>query len=266
MATIPSTAAAALIAAWATNGLSAAPPAFEVASVRPAAPCCAPGQWRESTAGQDRIDFRYVTLRYCIAFAYRMKEYQVTGPGWLGETHYDIVAKAPAGTQHDQLPDMVRQLLAERFKLEVHHETREFSVYVIAVGKNGPKLKESPPEPGSPEGAAIGMSMTPAGLGRIEVRHGNMTALANTLARVMRRPVVDMTGLTARYDFDLEYVREEGAGMAMPAPGGAPSASAPEFGVSLFNSMQQLGLKLEARKPALDAIVVDRAEKAPTEN
>ena len=265
MATIPSTAAVALIAAWATTGLSAAPPAFEVASVRPAAPCCAPGQWRESTAGQDRIDFRYVTLRYCIAFAYRMKEYQVTGPGWLGETHYDIVAKAPAGTQHDQLPDMVRQLLAERFKLEVHHETREFSVYVIAVGKNGPKLKESPTEAGGTEGAAIGMSMTSAGLGRIEVRHGNMTSLANTLARVMRRPVVDMTGLTARYDFDLEYVQEE-SGVAMAGAAGHPPASSPEFGVSLFNSMQQLGLKLEARKPALDAIVVDRAEKTPTEN
>jgi len=260
------TAAVALLTAWAAYGQSTAPLAFDVASVKPAAPCCAPGQWRESKAGEDRIDFRYVTLRYCIAFAYRIKEYQVSGPAWLGEIRYDIVAKGPAGTRHDQLPDMVRQLLAERFKLQVHHETKEFNVFVIAVGRNGPKLKESSPEAGSADGASIGMSMTPSGLGRIEVRHGNMTALANTLSRVLGRPVVDLTGLTGRYDFDLEYAREEGGGMAMAVPPGGAPPSTPEFGISIFASIQQLGLKLEAQKPPLDAVVVDRAEKTSTEN
>ena len=78
-----SAAALALIASCAASGQPAAPTSFDVASVKPAAPCCAPGQWRESKALDDRIDFRYVTLRYCIAFAYRLKEFQVSGPrGW----------------------------------------------------------------------------------------------------------------------------------------------------------------------------------------
>jgi uncharacterized protein (TIGR03435 family) len=69
------------------------------------------GNPRESKAGVDRIDFRYATLRYSIAFAYRLKEYPVFGPAWLGELRYDIVAKGPEGTRHDQLPEMVQALL-----------------------------------------------------------------------------------------------------------------------------------------------------------
>ena len=111
------TAAAALLACCSAIAQGAAPAAFEVASVKQAAPCCAPGQWRESKAGEDRIDFRYVTLRYCIAFAWRVKEYQVSGPAWIAETRYDIVAKGPEGTRRDQIPEMVQSLLAERFKM-----------------------------------------------------------------------------------------------------------------------------------------------------
>src|SRR4051812_36131675 len=82
-------------------------PAFEVASVKIAAPCCAPGQWRESKMLDDRIDLRYVSLRYCVAAAYRLKEYQVSGPPWITEVRYDIVAKGPEGTRKDQLPEML---------------------------------------------------------------------------------------------------------------------------------------------------------------
>jgi uncharacterized protein (TIGR03435 family) len=79
-----------------------------------------------------------------------------------------------------------------------------------------------------------------------------MLSLANTLVRLVGRPVVDQTGLTGRYDFDLEYLRDE--------------STASEFGVSLFTSLQRVGLRLEARKLPLDAIVVDSAEKTPVEN
>jgi uncharacterized protein (TIGR03435 family) len=245
---------------------SAAPPAFEVASVKAAAPCCAPGQWRESKAGEDRIDFRYATLRYCIAFAYQVKEYQVSGPAWLGELRFDIVAKGPAGTRHDELPAMMRQLLTDRFQMQAHHETKEFSVFVLAVGKNGPKLKETPADAVTSEGAAIGMSMSSGGVGRIEVKHGNMTALANTLSRVLGRPVVDVTGLTARYDFELEFAREDSGGAIAPASADGQPSSAAEFGSSVFSSIQKLGLKLEAQRLPQDAIVVDRMEKVFTEN
>ena len=257
---------AALLASGPASAQSVSPLRFEVESVRPAAPCCAAGQWRESTAGADRIDFRYVTMKYCIAFAYRVKEFQVSGPAWLNEQRYDIVAKAAAGTKHDQLPEMVQSLLAERFKLQIHHETKEFNVYVLAQGKNGHRLKESQPaEPGTPEGASFGMSMSGTGVGRIEARRATMLSLANTLSRVLGRPAVDLTGLTGRYDFDVEYLRDEMNGRMLPDAPGASMPSA-ELGVSLFTSIQQLGLKLEAQKPPLDAIVVDRAERVPTEN
>ncbi len=257
----------ALLAASLSWGQPAAPASFEVASVKPAAPCCAPGQWRESKAGVDRIDFPNATLRYCIAYAYGLKEYQISGPSWLAELRYDIVAKGPAGTLREQLPGMMQALLAQRFKLEVHNETKEFSVFAQIVGKNGPKLKESPPEPaGESAGARFGMSMSPSGVGRLEVKNGTMAALANTLARLLGRPVVDLTALTGRYDFDLEYSSEDSNGMRMANPSGGSLPSAAEPGVSIFGSIQQVGLKLDAQKLPLKAIVVDRAEKTPTGN
>jgi uncharacterized protein (TIGR03435 family) len=256
--------AVALMAGGIAWGQTAAPHRFEVASIKAAAPCCAAGQWRESKAGDDRIDFRYVTLRYCIAFAYGVKEYRISGPAWLGELRYDLVAKAPEGTRHEQLPEMMRALLAERFKLELHHEQKEFSVYALLLGKNGPKLKESPAEPGGPEGASFGMSSAGRGAGRLEAKHADMTALANTLPRLVGRPVVDQTGLTGRYDFDLEFLPEDVKGIVMPPS--ADAVPAAELGVSIFTSIQRVGLRLDAQKVPLDSIVVDRAERTATEN
>jgi uncharacterized protein (TIGR03435 family) len=258
--------AAALISAGLAPAQTAAPPSFEVASIKPAAPCCAPGQWRESKAGDDRIDFRYVTLKYCIAFAYGMKEYRISGPAWIGEIRYDLIAKASQGTRREQLPAMMQTLLRDRFQLEIQQQKKEFSVVALLVGKNGPKLKESPSDPDAPAGASFGMSVSGAGVGRLEVKRGDMAALANTLPRLVGRPVVDMTGLSGRYDFDLEFSPQDANGIAMPAPAAGAAPAAPEFGVSVFTSIQRVGLKLEPQKLPLDAIVVVRAEKTPTEN
>jgi uncharacterized protein (TIGR03435 family) len=254
--------AAALLFSAAATGQSPAPLSFEVASVKSAAPCCAPGQWRETKAGEDRVDFRYVTLRYCIAFAWRVKEYQVSGPSWLAELRYDLVAKAPEGTTREQLPEMMQALLVERFHLAAHLEKKEFNVFALLAGRNGPKLEASKEGPGGTEGARFGISMSGAGVGRIEVRHGDMRALANTLPRFVGRPVVNLTGLIGRYDFDLEFSREDVNGMAMPGGETPPS----EFGVSIFTSIQRIGLRLDAQRLPLDAIVVDRVEKTPVGN
>jgi uncharacterized protein (TIGR03435 family) len=243
--------------------LSGASQTFEVASVKAAAPCCAAGQWRESKAGPDRLDFRYVTLKYCLAFAYRMKEFQVSGPQWLGETRFDIVAKGAEGTKAEQLPEMMQALLAERFKIGLHHETKDFSVFILSVDKGGAKLKESAPEYANVDGAAIGMSMGANGIGKMEVKHGNMTSLVNTLSRLLARPTLDRTGLTARYDFDLDYGREDVGGLVPPGPG-TPVAGEPV--ASVFTSVKRLGLKLESQKVPLDSVIVDRGEKTPIEN
>jgi uncharacterized protein (TIGR03435 family) len=254
----------ALIAGWAAWGQTTATLSFEVASVKPSVP----GPWRESKVGVDRIDFPNATLKYCVAFAYGVKEFQISGPSWLGDVRHDILAKGSEGTRRDQLPEMMQALLAERFKLQIHRETKEFNVIVLSVGKNGPKLKESPQDPGSAhDGARIGMSSSPSGAGRIEVKEGNMTALANTLSRLLSHPVVDTTGLTGRYDFDLEFSREDSSGTMLipPTSGGAPP-TAMEPGSSVFSSILQLGLRLDARKHPMVAIVVDHAEKTATGN
>jgi uncharacterized protein (TIGR03435 family) len=242
------------------------PLSFEVASVKPAEPCCAEGQWRESKVENGRVDFRYVTLKYCIAFAYGIKEYQVAGPVWLGEVRYDIVAKGAEGTRREKLAAMMQTLLAERFRLEIHHAEKEFSVFALEVDKNGAKLKKSAEEPGGPEGAAFGFSMSGAGVGKLEAKHCDMAALANTLPRLVGRPVVDRSGLNGRYDFDLEFSREDLGRSGLPD--GPVSAGQPptEFAISVFTSIRQIGLKLDPMKLPLDTVVVDRADKTPTGN
>jgi uncharacterized protein (TIGR03435 family) len=239
-------------------------PSFDVASVKIAAPCCAPGQWRESKLLDDRIDLRYVTMKYCVAAAYGVKEYQVSGPSWITEAHYDIVAKAAEGTRKEQIPAMLQTLLAERFQLEVRREKKEYDVFALILGKGGPKLKESPAETDNQGGANYGISMNGKGVGLVQCKRANMTSLANTLPRFVGRPVVDLTELTARYDFELEFSPDDMKGMRVEAP--PPGMPTAEFGMSIFTSIQKVGLKLEPRKMPLDHIVVDRGEKTPIEN
>jgi uncharacterized protein (TIGR03435 family) len=252
--------AAALVAAW-SAWCQPAPLTFEVASVKAATP----GPWRESKALLDRVDFSSVTLKYCVAFAYGVKEYQVSGPPWIGELKFDIVAKGPGGTRREQLPQMMQALLAQRFKLQAHTESKEFSVFALSAGKNGAKLKELPADPEAESaGAKFGMSIS-NGVGRLEAKNTTMTSLSNTLVRIVGGPVIDTTGLTGRYDLTLEFTPEDGRGMALAPPaGGMPAAVEP--GSSVFGSLQQYGLKLEARKLLLTAIVVDAGERVPTEN
>ena len=269
---IKSAAAGAIIFAAAVAwGQSAAPLAFEVASVKQAAPSAAPGQRRAISIGADRVDFPNVTLWYCITYAYGMKSYQVFGPSWLRDARYEVAAKGPAGATREQLPGMMQTLLAERFKLHVHHETRELSGLVLLVGKNGRKLKEAAATSGDGAGgASIGMSASPTGE-RLDIKGASMATLATTLTGLLGRPVVDKTGLTGRYDFALEFSRSETAGPGAtggyneppPLPPPPPGA---EPGLSIYSVIQDLGLRLDLQKLPLDVIVIDHAEKIPIEN
>jgi uncharacterized protein (TIGR03435 family) len=252
--------------AWAQT---APPLSFEVASVKPAAPCCAANQWRGNQIGADRIDFQYATMRYCVSFAYGVKSYQVFGPDWLNAARYDIVAKGPEGTRREQLPEMMQALLAERFNLKVHRESRDVPGLVLVVGKDGPKLKESATEAGDGRGgASMRMSDNGEGALRLEAKGASMTSLVTTLISILGQPVVDQTGLTGRYDLVLDYSREDAGGIRLAGPSGGPPASgpAPEPTFSIYSSIQQFGLKLEARKLPLDVVVIDRADKTPTGN
>ena len=260
----------ALLLASVTCALPASDLTFEVASVKPAT--VQPSRPRRNTVGQDRIDFPNATLWYCITYAYGVRSYQVSGPDWLRDARYEIAAKAPAGYTRVQFPKMMQTLLAERFNLKLHHETRDIPALALIVGRNGPKLKESAPESGDGQsGAHVNMSASPTGSERLDVTNAPISTLANTLSALLGRPVVDRTGLTGRYDFALEFTRDETAGHGAsggyneppPLPPPPPGA---EPGLSVYSSIQQLGLKLEAQKLPLDVIVIDHAEKTPEGN
>ena len=272
------------------------PPAFEVASVKPAAPQTAGRMMAGMGGDAGRVNYTNVPLKNVLMRAYGVKIYQIAGPAWLDDERYDIVAKVPDGVPKEQIPVMLQNLLAERFRMTVRRETREQPVYALVVGKNGAKLKksgDSPPPvskgPGGgpaarPTGAAGGSQPRgdvtfvfngAAGPLRFETKGMTLSSLAGMLSGMLDRPVVDMTGILGDYDITLDASMDELAGMraAMAGAGAMPhapadGAPAPESApsASIFTSIQQLGLKLEPRKAPVEYIVVDKAEKVPTEN
>src|ERR1700683_918485 len=133
------TAACTIFAALAAFGQSAPAPAFEVASVKPNT--SESGSSRTSgTTGQLTITNR--SLRQLIEMAYSAQDFQIVGPEWLSSAKFDIVAKIPAGAQTDQRPAMMQALLAERFHLAVHRESKEMPAYALVLAKSGPKLQQ----------------------------------------------------------------------------------------------------------------------------
>jgi uncharacterized protein (TIGR03435 family) len=222
-------------------------PSFEAASVKRAPP---PGPHYNSSMKLDRgrLTCTNVSLKKLIGRAYDLKDYQISGPDWLDSELYDIVATLPHDTTGTDAIRMVRRLLAERFHLVTHHESKDLPVFALVVGRNGPKLKE----------VEFGAGNTSGRPGKLTAQKIPMTNLATFLSRVVERPVLDMTGLKGFYDFDLEWTPEESNGNT-----DADSVVGPSLALAL---QTQLGLKLDARKAPVDVLVVDRADKVPTEN
>jgi uncharacterized protein (TIGR03435 family) len=227
---------------------AAQPPAFEVASVKPAhyqgGPLLVTGR-----VDADGINFSNTTLQACIQRAYGVKRYQVAGPDWIRTERYHIVAKAAGPASESQLLLMLQTLLAERFKLVFHREPKEMPVYALVVAKNGPKIKEAKDEGatqvGAGDGEGVGFERAPIGM------------LAGVVAQSVDRPVTDDTGLKGLYSFRLVWAQDDRQPKPNAEPGDAPS---------IFTALQeQLGLKLESRRAMVEILVIDRVEK-PAEN
>jgi uncharacterized protein (TIGR03435 family) len=300
-------------AAWAQTAENSA--TFEVASVKPAAPItgnriAVMTRGGPGTPDPGQITYTNVTVKNVLTQAYGVKSFQISGPGWLDSERYDIVAKLPRGATKAEFMVMLQNLLAERFKLTLHREKKDLPMYALVVGKNGPKLKESVDDPAAPKAGGSadapaatmvrvtvgrdGFPVLPPGSGgrgsmAIMMMNGNarmtasgqsMAGLAEMLSNQMDLPVVDMTGLTGKYDFTLYFAPEALVGMRLGAPpapgpppgeggGGMPDASTPDAqsNPSLFTALQEeLGLKLDQRKGPVDLLVIDHLEKAPVEN
>jgi uncharacterized protein (TIGR03435 family) len=238
---------------------------FEVASIKPWVPPAGGGRGGmmlgmrggPGTADPEQITYSGLPLKFILMNAYDVRPYQINGPGWLDTERFDIVAKVPSGATKEQVRVMLQNLLADRFGLKLHHETKDSQVYELVVDKNGPKFKpttladsaatpipDGPPQPplGPPKLGKDGfpqlpqadrpgmMMMMTMGTGGPRAR---MVAKAQTIAQVaqmlgnqVNRPVVDKTGLTGKYDFTLEFEFEPGSGggpkglMLPPPPGG----------------------------------------------
>jgi len=269
---------------------------FEVAAIKPAAPIT-PGVSQVHAGVQvdgAQIHCSYLSLTDYIRIAYKLKEHQISGPDWLASERFDIAAKLPAGTAREQVPEMLRSLLEDRFQIKVHRETKEFPVYGLVVAKGGLKMAESPPDAqtdvaeasrapvnvtatGGPGGTTVdygkGSSFS-FGNNRFEARKLTMASVADSLGRFVDKPVVDLTGLQGNYDFTLDFSPEDYRAMLIRSAISAGVSLPPEAlrlldgssGDSLFAALQILGLKLESRRAPLEVLVVDHVLKTQTEN
>jgi uncharacterized protein (TIGR03435 family) len=226
----------------------ASKPAFEVASVKRTQHGRTPDGWSFSDvkiASPGRLVAVNASLDECIRWAYRLKEYQISGPDWLksDEACYDIEAKAASpDVPPSQVRLMLQTLLAERFKLVLHQENRMLPSYALVVAKNGPRLHENP------EGRAGFNSEGGRDGVRVNSEKASMGDLAHRLSLDLDRPVLDRTEIKGSFRIELEWARE----------GDGPS---------IFSAIQQqLGLKLESVKAPIEIFVVDHAERVPSEN
>jgi uncharacterized protein (TIGR03435 family) len=273
-----------LICLVASVGLGKAQPAearFEAASVKPTTSQHGmvmrggPG-----TSDPTRISWSHVYVPVIVEMAYHVNGYQIVNSSWLDSQPYDIEATLPPGASRDQFREMLINLLAERFHLVLHRESKDVDGFQLVAGKNGPKLRESPPtDPGEPapydstvapktdergfpiverSGVAVAMKVVPGTSVPsvfLTARAVPMSELARMIGDQLRHPVVDKTGLTGKYDYTLEFPAME----SLDVQG--------DGGPSIVTSVQeQLGLKLEPKKVPLKMFIIDHADKTPTSN
>jgi len=260
------------------------PTAFEVASVKPMGPVPAGGGRGTNASGGagegcdggfPRLDndrFSVVTTPFALitwAYGYN-KTWGCSyvsfgnllsgGPSWIRTERFEIQGKIPEGaTKYDinqfmagdapGLERMIQTLLAERFKLVVHKETRQVSGYALTQGKGGTKLTSA----GADDRRQFGVKRIADANGqvssRLVARRVEMRDFAFLLLMTTQRPVIDRTGLTGEFNFDLDFAPFDSDGTA--------DSSAP----SLFTAIQKLGMRLETTKAPLEGLVIDRAER-----
>jgi uncharacterized protein (TIGR03435 family) len=235
-------------------------PGYEVATIKPTDPAHPGGGF---TLQGRHLVARNFTVEGLITLAYNLHTTQVTGgPDWLKTDHYDLDVLP----DHEGLPSLeqargiVRKLLAERFALKFHYDTKDLSVYVLTVAKTGPKFSKSTSDPSSPPG----MGGPP---GRMNMRNGSMEEFAQMMQGILDRPILDQTGLKDRYDLSVRWTPDESQyGGRVPPPNSGDNSAAADAPPPLFTAIQeQLGLKLDAMKAPTKVMVIESVQK-PSEN
>jgi uncharacterized protein (TIGR03435 family) len=301
----------------------AAKPVFDVASVRPSPPPDMQKMMADLQAGKkpesvhidgSRAVFTYMSVKQLIAYAYRTRPYEVSGPDWMVTDRFDVVARIPDGASKDDVPAMLQALLADRFHLTAHRQVVDQPVLGLMAAKNGFKLQpaaanaevldeSAPLKPGeslldTPDGRILlrrnkdGSSTYVGPWGSFSLKFDvpslsmhmqsesidmkGFAMMMTTLGGGEGRQVVDMTGLTGKYqvaaDFSLKdltsSLHDQGIDIPTGPPGGGASGGAtdPEGGATVSEALEKLGLKLEKSRANVNRLVVDHVEKSPTEN
>jgi uncharacterized protein (TIGR03435 family) len=267
-------------------------PEFEVATIRPSAKSPEAGVTAGVRIDGAQFHSAFLTVKDYLGLAYRVKVYQISGPDWISSDRFDISATMTSGTA-TQIPEMMQRLLEERFQIKLHREKKDFPVYVLEVAKGGLKMQETGPDPdpanadartpltitgsGNAQGVSVNLGRGASytfGNNKFEGKRLTTAMIAGTLERFMDRPIVDMTDLKGAYDVTLEVTQEDYRAMLIHAAVAAGVSLPPEAlrlldGASmpsLFEAVQKVGLKLDARKAPLDMVVVDNGRKTPTDN
>jgi uncharacterized protein (TIGR03435 family) len=231
-----------------------AKPGIQVATIKPSQP----GEQRRLITFRGReIVIIGFTLNDVVKFAYNVQEKQIlNGPDWMGSDRFDINAQPdqPGTPNIEQFRMVLQKLLTERYALQFHNDKKELSAYVLTVGKDGPKMTKSTDTGGLP-----GLFFGP--LGTLHVQNATMGDFCGLMqSAVLDRPVVDRTGLDGKWTFILKWTPDEsqfaGLGVKVPPPTDAADAPPP-----LFRAIQeQLDMKLDAQKTAVDVMVVDHVD------
>ena len=278
-----------VVAGWQTSAAQPAPerpkPQFDVASVKPSQAAvdnramAMAHLFEMMPAGvlmmpdPGRLHIEGWPLRHLIAAAYRVRDDRVVGPPWMEERRFDIEAKLPEGAKADDAHEMLQSLLAERFGLELHRETRPQPGFALMVGKSGAKLEAFVPPTVAPtesvtaeelqerqrqqaeqRSKAMQQQMRSGprrpGMSRSSWQGMTTTDFADRLGPMVGGPVADETGLSGKYRFVVETWR----------------ATDDDPGQTVFEAVEQLGLKLVPRKASVEVLVIDKASKTPSDN
>jgi uncharacterized protein (TIGR03435 family) len=237
---------------------------FDVASVKAAPDNRA---WVGPRVDDPRRFEALTTAQQLIQWAYRVSSFQISGtgpaefpiarsqpwsvPGWVGTERFEIQATTERPSNEEEMRQALKELLADRFQLKVHRETRKIRMYALVVGKNGPRLNEAKGESRCGADGCLWI-----GHGVLSADNVAMALFARILTENLDRPVLDETNLTGRYDFRLTY---DGLGEPTPESTWTP------IGPSIFTPIQSLGLRLEPREDPVEMLVIDRVER-PTGN
>ena len=301
---------------------------FDVASIRPSATFTAQDMLSGKVAlgvavNGNQVSIKYSSIRDLAVQAWEVKPFDVKGPDWLGQQRWDITAVMPEGATQKDLPQMLRSLLRDRFKIVAHTESKETDIYALLEARAGHKMKPSPELPPAPppdttqpepapaksgqamvvNGERLNIQQTPAGRGganvaisggkngaqkvsvspdgnmHMEIERLTMKELADQLGMLVDLPVHDRTGLTGPFQVALDMSMADMTGMLSKinaASGGAmlpPEAqtriaqmATGDPGGVIFGSVSKLGLRLEKQKAPISTLVIESAEKTPTEN